>query len=137
MGSRPLLLALVGAASASPADRLPAPRPEPCVIFQPELADDDMAAPAGLSYEEVVVALGGVIQTALHCPRPAGRAALALTFELQVGCDGLVSSVECSDTDEAPDAYVACVADVIRKADFPSHDMADGMPITYPVNVAW
>jgi len=96
-----------------------------------------MIAPSGLTYPEVKSALNGVIQHALHCARPAGMDAVHLTFDLVVGCDGIVASVESVDDGGAPEAYVGCVADVIAKADFPAHDMADGMPVTYPVNVNW
>ena len=124
-------------APTRPADRLPTPRPEPCVQFTADPAEGEFAAPAGLEYEVVTAALNKVLPTALHCPRPAGVARLRLTFELVVGCDGRVASVECTRSDGAPDDYVACVGDVIGKADFPGHDLPDGMEVTYPVNVAW
>lgn len=135
----PLLLVSGAAAwaAAAPADRLPRPKAERCTPFDPDVAEGDAVAPDGLAYDDVKRALGGVIQTALYCPRPAGRDQIGLTYELVVGCDGLVKSVTCSDPDDAPDAYVACIAAVLERADFPSHDMADGFPITYPVNVAW
>lgn len=124
-------------AGGTPADRLPTPRPEPCLPFNADPADGEIAVPDGLGYDQVTLALNKVIQTALHCPRPEGRDELGLTFELEVGCDGVVSKVVVVEDDHAPDAYVGCVSAVIEKADFPAHDMADGMIITYPVNVAW
>lgn len=124
-------------APATPADRLPTPRPEPCVVFTADPAEGDMAAPEGLDYEAVTAALKKVLPTALYCPRPPDVARLRMTFELVVGCDGRVSQLECTRSDGAPDAYVACVSAVIQKADFPAHDLPDGMPVTYPVNVAW
>ena len=127
-------LALLGAA---PADRLPNPRPEPCIPFDPDLGDNEIAVPNGLDYMEVKQALNAVIQTALHCTKPADMSEVHLTYELVVGCDGIISSIEASDDGGAPESYVECVASVVKKADFPAHDMADGMPVTYPVNVAW
>lgn len=139
MWCRPLLSSLLLAitAGAAPADRLPDPRPEPCIPFEPELDEADMAAPEGLSYAEVRLALNAVIQTALYCGRPEGMNEVHLTFDLLVGCDGLVERIDTVDDGGAPEAYVACVASVIRKADFPAHDMENGMPITYPVDVKW
>ena len=122
---------------AAPADRLPTPRPEPCVPFDPDVGEGEIAAPAGLSYAEVKLALNDVIQTALYCGRPEGRDAVHLTFDLTVGCDGVVSEIETVDDDHAPADYVQCVSDVISKADFPAHDKEDGMLVTYPVNVNW
>lgn len=127
----------VAASAGSPADRLPEPRPEPCREVSGDPEEGEILGARGLSYEEVIPPLQRVIQTALYCQRPAGRDALALTFELVIGCDGRVRSVECSEDDEAPADYVSCVAAVLGRADFPAHDMPDGMPVTYPVNVAW
>ena len=96
-----------------------------------------MVAAEGLSYPQVSAALNGVIQTALYCGQPTGFSELHLTFDLVVGCDGVVQSLDVIDDDGAPASYVACVSAVIAKADFPAHDMANGMPLTYPVDVAW
>lgn len=128
-----MLLLLLSAWASSPADDLPSPRPELCVPWD----EDITPTPVGLSYDEVRLALGGVIQTALRCERPAGAKAFAMTFELTVGCDGLVSTIEVSDAGGAPEPYTSCVAAVIEKADFPAHDVEAGFPVTYPVNVSW
>lgn len=132
-------LGLVGlAALAAPADQLPVPRPERCIPFDPELlGDKEIAAPAGLDYTQVRSALRDVLPTALHCGQPEGFDAIQLTFELVVGCDGVVATIELTDDDGVPPAYGTCVGDVISRADFPAHDMENGMPITYPVNVSW
>jgi len=139
MNSWPLVLLtfLVHAALAAPADNIQAPRPEPCIPFDPDPEEGQMIAPSGLSYPEVKEALNGVIQHALRCARPKGFDAVHLTFDITVGCDGVVSKMETIDAGGAPDAYVQCVSDVIAKADFPAHDFADGFPVTYPVNVNW
>ena len=96
-----------------------------------------MVAPDGLGYSEVTTALNGVIQHALYCKRPEGMDSVHLTFDLVVGCNGIVSTIETIDDGCAPPEYVSCVSDVVAKADFPGHDMADGMMVTYPVNVNW
>lgn len=124
-------------ALAAPADRLPTPRPEPCLPFDADPEEGGMVTPEGLSHEAVRAGLNAVIQTALYCGRPEGFHAVHLTFDLVIGCDGLVSRIDTVDDGGAPAEYAQCVADVIRKADFPAHDMEGGMPVTYPVNVAW
>lgn len=138
---RALALGLLGVlattARAAPADRLPTPRPEPCVPFVADPEEGQMAIPNGLSYAEVKTALNGVIQTALFCGRPDGMSAVHLTFDLTVGCDGVISEIETIDDGGAPKDYVQCVSDVIAKADFPAHDQEGGMLVTYPVNVSW
>lgn len=122
---------------AAPADQLPTPRPERCLPFDPDVAEGEIATPAGLSPDEVRTALNKVIQHALRCGRPEGFTEAHLTFELLIGCDGLVSSIETVDDGGTPAPYAACVSAVIAKADFPAHDMENGLPVTYPVNVAW
>ena len=139
---RPLLIGLglsvSLAVAASPADWLPTPQPEPCVPFVEDAEQDvGFSFPDGLDYDQVTAALDGVLQTALHCEKPAGMSAVKLTYELVVGCDGVISTIEATEKGGAPDAYVTCVSDVIAKADFPAHDMEDGMTVTYPVNVSW
>lgn len=131
----PLLALLL--ISATPADALPTPKPERCIPFDADPAEGEMAAPEGLGYDQVRGALNGAIQTALRCGQPAGYTEVHLTFELVVGCNGVVSSITASEDDGVPATYLACVSAVIKKADFPAHDMADGMPVTYPVNVNW
>ena len=130
---------LTHAAWAAPADRLPTPKPERCLFFDPEadVEEGAMVSPAGLSYAQVKKALNGIIQTALYCGQPANLSQVHLTFELTVGCDGVISEMETSDDGGAPAEYVSCVSDVIKKADFPAHDMEGGMPVTYPVDVSW
>lgn len=132
-----LVIALTATASADPADRVPDPRPERCIPFDPELDENDMATPEGLSYPEVKAALNEVIQAALYCKQPTGFTEVHLTFDLLVGCDGLVAEIETVDDGGAPESYVSCVSSVIEKADFPAHQIEGGMPVTYPVNVAW
>ena len=96
-----------------------------------------MIAPSGLSYVDVRMALNAVVQSALYCGQPDGMGEVHLTFDLMVGCDGLVTSITTIDAGGAPEDYVTCVSSVIKKADFPAHDMENGMPVTYPVDVAW
>ncbi len=121
----------------TPADRVKRPRPEKCIPFEADPEEGEFSFPDGLSYSQVTSSLNKVIQKALYCDQPKGFSKLNLTFELNVGCNGLVSKLEVVDDDGAPESYVKCVSSVIKKADFPAHDKADGQIITYPVNVAW
>ena len=130
-----LTVALV--AFASPADKLPTPQPERCLLFEADPEEGEMLAPEGLTYAQVQSALNGVIQHALHCERPEGRDAIALTYDVMVGCDGVVTQVNTVDDDDTPESYTTCIAEVIAKADFDGHDLPDGMEFTYPLNVSW
>jgi hypothetical protein len=130
----PLLLLLV---AAGPADQLPDPKPERCIPLLPIETEDEAYMGEGLAYPEVAAALNAVIQTALLCGQPEGMKEVHLTFDLTVGCDGLVSKIEAVDEGGAPADYVTCVGSVIGKADFPAHDREAGMLVTYPVDVVW
>lgn len=132
-----IVLASAASAGASPADQIPTPRPEPCIQLNAEPEEGEIIAASGLSYGQVRAPLSAVIQTALYCEKPEHMSEVHLTFELVVGCDGVVSSIEPMDTGGAPEAYVSCVQAVIAKADFDAHDMPDGQEVTYPVDVAW
>ena len=129
-----LLVLLLGMA---PAERLPMPRPERCLTITGDPAEGEVVAAQGLGYAQVRAALNGVLQTALYCPRPPGLAEVHLTYALMVGCDGVVATVVVVDDGGAPEAYGACVGAVLERADFPAHDMPDGLLVTYPVDVAW
>lgn len=109
------------------------PQPEPCVPFNPELGDEGMAAPEGLDRATVKRGLDAVLPLAQGCPFPTGRT--RIVFELVIGCDGLVRSLEVSDPDGASKETIDCAKDALRLADFPAHDMADGMPVTYPLTI--
>lgn len=129
---------VVWADEKTPADRVPKPQRKRCIPFIADLSDDKEAvAPNGLRYDQVARSLNKVIQYALYCEQPKGFAKLDLTFELNIGCNGLISEIEVTDDGGAPEEYVTCVTEVIEKASFPAHDISDGMPVTYPVNVAW
>ena len=130
-------LASASTAGASPADQIPTPRPEPCIQLNTEPEEGEIITASGLSYGQVRAALSAVIQTALYCEKPERMSEVHLTFELVVGCDGVVSSIEPMDMGGAPETYVHCVQAVIAKADFDAHDMPDGQDVTYPVDVAW
>ena len=68
---------------------------------------------------------------AIECPECGLR-----TFDTP-GNPCMYDHAEPSDDGGAPRGYVECVSHVIAKADFPAHDMEDGMPVTYPVDVRW
>ena len=122
------------AAEEAAASMVPTPKRKRCVPYMADVADEP---PQGLEFAQVHRSLNKVIQYALHCKQPNGMSAIAMTFEISVGCDGLVKMIEASDDGGAPAEYVSCVSAVIQKAGFPGHEMEEGFPITYPVNVSW
>ena len=130
------VMLMVGSAAAeeSAAEKTPDPKRQRCLPYYEDVAEEP---PEGLNYNQVQGALNKVIQYALYCDQPKGMSAVAMTFELSVGCDGLVKKIETIDDGGAPLDYVSCVSSVISKAGFPGHEMESGFPVTYPVNVSW
>jgi hypothetical protein len=55
--------------------------------------------------------------------------------ELTVGCDGIVRSAV-AVAGGWPDDVAACVADVLRHAPMPVHDLPDGDTLRYPLRWA-
>lgn len=117
---------------SGPSLRMPAP--EPCIPFEPELGDQDMASPKGLSAAQLQSALDGVIQHGLSCP-DAPQGDVRMVFTVTVGCDGIVSHVVPAGDGSA--TFLSCVADIVRHADFPAHDMEGGQTFDYPVRATF
>ena len=55
------------------------------------------------------------------------------TFELHVGCDGVVDGVEVADDSLYEAAMMECLKDRLRYVEFPAHDDADGVFFEYPL----
>ncbi len=91
-----------------------------------------MVAPGGLERGQVKQALDAVLTHALSC---ASEGSYEPVFELLIGCDGVMRSVTLTDSGGAEPAITDCIAQVLRHADFPPHDMPDGMTVPYPVRV--
>jgi LysM repeat protein len=121
--------------SAKRAPRLTPPTPEPCVPFDKDPGEEGIVMPDGLSHGQVKAALDAVLPEALYCEGAPEGASVDMVFTVTVGCDGVVDAVSASS--EVDRAFLDCVTDVIRHADFPAHDMADGMTFTYPVSASF
>ncbi len=112
------------------------PSPESCVELVDDLGEEGMVASEGLNRMQVKSALDAVLPHALSCPS-GDLTEVRIVFELTVGCNGLVDRVVVEDDDFAPAEFVDCVAETLRYADFPGHDMPDGMTFQYPVTASW
>jgi len=120
--------ASTGDAAPHKPDSLEMPVPEACIPFDPSLGDQDIVSPDGLEPHVLSASLEAVLPAALErCSGPPGP--FAYRYALTVGCDGVVASVDGGD-----DELGACIADVLRYADFPAHDIAGGMRFDYPVS---
>ncbi len=56
-----------------------------------------------------------------------------VTFEIQVGCDGLIAAVEVADDSLYEPAMIACLKDRLTYVGFPAHDRPEGVIFEYPL----
>ncbi len=126
--------------------KLTRPNAMDCLAGPSDLADSDaadsddgdepmMAASAGLDQRQVNAALRAFEPNLARClSRDDEPAVGVVRLTLNVACTGQVASVEIADDGGLPEA--ACVADTLRYAAFPAHDMPDGFTFDYPVRFA-
>jgi hypothetical protein len=115
--------------------KLVRPAQEDCLAVGSQDEDLDFMASEGISEEVVRQVMDEIVQEALRCTPDEGIEDLSLEFSIRVGCSGVVDRVEATRSGGASQSYVDCVADVLGYADFPGHDMPDGMEFRYPVTV--
>jgi hypothetical protein len=125
------------AAAAAPATpQLTLPPENPC-LAGPSLegaADEAMAASQGLSHEQVRRAMGGFVHHTLTCLQGTDASPSdALRLEIRVACTGRVADVSVLDQGDWPSAVATCVADTLKFAPFPAHDLPDGETFEYPL----
>ena len=111
------------------------PAPEDCLGVGSQEEDADFIASQGLSRAVVKQVMDAIVEEALRCTPDEGAEELSLEFSVLVACNGVVDEVEATRKGGASDRYIDCVADVLGYADFPGHDMPNGMEFQYPVSV--
>lgn len=111
--------------------RLPSEKPCLAGPTGDALGERGAVASQGLSQSAVKAALDGFASNLLRCATP-GSAGL-VTFTVVVACTGRVASVRAGPTGADADV-VACMADTLRYAPFPAHDLPDGETIDYPLS---
>jgi len=94
--------------------------------------DPEFAASAGLSYAQTKGAMDAFLPTVQRCIEgdwPEGTVKLSIT----VACTGRVDRVSIADDGGLPATLTGCIADTLRYAPFPAHDLPDGETFTYPM----
>ena len=94
--------------------------------------DPEFAASAGLSYSQTKQAMDAFlpqIQRCIHSDFPEGTVELSIT----VACTGRVDRVRVVDGGGLSADLTACIADTLRYAAFPAHDLPGGETFTYPM----
>ena len=69
------------------------------------------------------------VQRCIEGDWPEGTVQLSIT----VACTGRVARVVVADGGGLPDSLTRCIADTVRYAAFPAHDLPDGETFTYPM----
>lgn len=127
--------------SGPPADALVLPAPKPCLTGPTELdADaDGMSAVAsrGLSSAQVKTAFDAFIPKTTSCLPDDFRGMVRVSFDLRIGCDGLVDEAEVVRAGGLPDAVLACLTDRMKYAAFPAHDLPNGEQARVPLSFTW
>jgi murein DD-endopeptidase MepM/ murein hydrolase activator NlpD len=119
-------------------DALAMPSPRPCLPppTGDDLGDEGATASRGLDAEAADRVLDAFVAHTTRCAPPdTDPPAGPLTVELTVGCDGIVRSAV-AVAGGWPDDVAACVADVLRHAPMPVHDLPDGDTLRYPLRWA-
>ena len=117
------------------ANALTLPPEQPC-LEGPSLEDGGedpaFAGSAGLSRGQVRSAMNAFLPTLQRCITtewPTGT----LTLSITVACTGRVGRVRVQDDGGLDPALVSCVAETLRFAPFPAHDLPDGETFGYPM----
>lgn len=124
-------------ASGSDYPPLVMPAAQPC-LASPDgsaLDDEGMVSSQGLSAGQVRQVMREFLPQTLRCPDPEAEWPTGtVQAELSVGCDGRVFEVRVLDDGGLDATIVDCVADTLRYAPFPAHDLPDGYTFTQPVS---
>lgn len=119
--------------TADEAPELVMPPEKPC-LSGPELsgADEEMVASAGLSFEQIKGSMNAFLPNVLSCIEGEAPEE-TLMLEITVACTGRVADVSVSSPGDWPADVSSCVADVLRYAPFPAHDLPDGEQFSFPL----
>ncbi len=134
-----MIIAIVGAVAAlATLPPLELPPEEPCIESDVDaasatMADDEVVSGKGLTVGQISGALKAFLPTTQRCLTSLITPSGPLMVEITVGCSGRVIDVQ-PLAGHSWDAEIAsCVAGVLHYADFPAHDMPDGLTFTMPV----
>ncbi len=115
------------------------PRPKACLSAATVegFEGDEMGAmrvEQGLDAKQINAAFGPHLDFLNGCRPDDGEDHSGnVTFELHVGCDGLVKGTQVTDDSLYEPAMIQCLRDRLRYVDFPAHDNADGVYFEYPL----
>ncbi len=115
------------------------PRPKACLT--PDAFDPDgggemgaVRVGVGLSRGQIDTAFAPMLESLAACrPDDGGDHSGHATFELLVGCDGVVSAVDVADDSLYEPGMIACLRERLTYVEFPAHDRREGVVFEYPL----
>jgi len=128
------------AAAPAPAAEqgLSMPEPKPCLdppSMQDAQGEAEMIGSQGLSSAQVKAAFGAFAPRTTSCLPSGWTGSASPTFELLIGCDGLVRQVSVASPSGLPQPVLDCLTDRLRYAPFPAHDLPDGERARVPLHL--
>ncbi len=122
-----------GAAQAGSSLHMPAPKE--CLTAPEDVelkGDEALAAAEGLTPQGIRGGVEAFLPQVSRCVRGTAPADVAW-FEVRVGCDGRVMSVDPGEHGDWSPELLACVTDTLRYAAFPAHALPEGDVFTQPI----
>ena len=110
------------------------PRPKPCLEIGGDPGEHGIITAAGLTRDQLLPPLQAVAPGVLACSYPDVRLYRPI-FVINVGCNGVISDLGANDPDGLGPETLSCIEAVLRTAEFPAHDMPDGMDFRYPMRI--
>ena len=89
----------------------------------------------GLSSQQISSAMNKFFPQLSDC-MPDVWPTANIEVDFNVGCNGLVSYVRIVKDDNMDFEIQSCLEDAFQYAEFPAHDLPDGMDFTYPIQFA-
>ena len=100
------------------------------------LSDEQgMMTNTGLSSQQINKSMNKFFPQLTNC-MPEVWPTASIEIDFNVGCNGLVSYVRIVKDDGLDFTIQDCIEDAFQYAEFPAHDLPDGMDFSYPIEFA-
>jgi 2-polyprenyl-6-methoxyphenol hydroxylase-like FAD-dependent oxidoreductase len=95
------------------------------------MGDEGFATSQGLSSGDIDAALSAILGHVVTCGSNAKSGSYRVSTSLVVGCDGRVSDVAVVVGGGLPMGASACIEATLMHAEFPAHDLPEGLDFDY------
>ena len=94
--------------------------------------DHGMMTNQGLSPQQISNSMNQFFPQLTHC-MPEVWPTASIEIDFNISCNGLVSYVRITEDDGLDFEIQSCLEDSFQYAEFPAHDLPDGMDFSYPI----